>query len=345
MLVRVGLIGAVLRWRAAVRTSHPRPYSRSPAAIAMPHAAPFSLRLLDAESGTALEEHMDAQGGAWYQGEPGSEYFIELAIDWDQGKTIAEIKVDGKCIGYTFRGHGGGYTNKLGVHTSPAPGMSQHVALAFASAAAGASEADDDAQPAGGGGSGPPFGSVSVTWYRATDTGVANVPSLAGGAKSKISSWTAVDGNVRASGDKGKKKDHIGALKSTMGSTSEAARAVSTAPSKAWLRHEALQTLSLRYTSEFGLVVRGILQDAQPAKAAADADDDESTLGPLRLARKKAREEREAAAARAAAGTKDDAIALDDDDDDDDDDAARPIKRQAVEEEAAGGASSSSMAS
>ena len=102
------------------------------------------------------------------------------------------------------------------------------------------------------------------------------------------------------------KKEVMGALKSTIGAS--ITRRDSSWSTASWIKHEVIHRITIRYATEFGLTIRGILKP--------DCGDDtreditRQGPGPLRLARMA---KRKAAAEAAHAGNKDTPIVLDDD--------------------------------
>lgn len=276
----------------------------------------FRLRLVDAEKRQPLEEYRDAQGQTWVVGEEGVEYFVELTTPG--GVSQASVEVDGVGVGYSWNvSHA--KTSVLGnikAGGSSDPGAEMvHRSFAFAKAAAPPPASD------GGGGSSedsraPAFGSVSATWYRAT--------KIDGGAAASYGSVTSAwQGNKddelgKPMAAASKKKESIGALKSTVG-TSIASGSSSWSTAK-WTRHEMIAQAMLRYSSEFGLTIRGII------KPEGEEEDDDlaasGAVGPIRAARIAKRQ----AAAAVAAASKDTPIDLDDDDENGDPHASKKAK-------------------
>lgn len=221
-------------------------------------SGPFSLRLIRSGTDAAYEEHVDSKGETWIAGEEGEEYWIELGVKEATGHTLAEVQVDGSGIGYRWRGKDE-YVSKVGASKGSVPGeVAVHSAFAFA---------EMKTEPDGDGQGNRECGTIKVSWYSARNK---NVP-----VTTHTKGWKEGGDGVKGSG-----KEKIGGLKSKMGS---ATRSVGSTAVNRWEMGSLLKTLTIRYTSEFGLVVRGILRPSVEKKAEPDI------VGPIRLARKLAK--------------------------------------------------------
>lgn len=254
----------------------------------------FALQLVDATAGIPLNEHIDGSGQAWVAGEEGDEYFLQVRHVADPGcDTKCIIEVDGEEIDSRRKGLGSRLTwsHNLGLRKAGqtvAPGEEGIIhALKFArigqaaAAGDGGGAEDEDGRP-------PAHGLIVARFHRYTVIGKRTKESTAS------SRW---QGSSSQQGDN--KKEGAAALKSTTGS----------APSSYKVSRHRTQTneevgrVSIRYTSEFGLAVRGMLT--------AGNDDQQQADAPARTKRRKREAGDHSAASSSAAAH----VTIGDDDD------------------------------
>lgn len=218
----------------------------------------FVLRLVCARTDAELEEHTDDAGNTWVAGSEGDEFFVRVQLAADPGFDVQTVvEVDGASIGYTWNISGdqvdseSNKTSKLGPLKSgqQSSGGTQVTAHAFkfekiGQPAADNDDNDDDSQPASG--------QVVARWHRAVKSGQ---PALNTG----VQTWQGAGATAAAGGDKARKKEGASALKSGTGATPTSY----TWSQYMWEQHEEVARATIRYTSEFGLAVRGILKDDQ----------------------------------------------------------------------------------
>ena len=191
----------------------------------------FELRLVDATTKQPLIEY-EKDGEIWVVGRPGAEFFLE-STSWRDTNSRANITIDGHDIGYAWTYTPDQATERF-LHGARQQDGDQ-TALRFATV-----------PPATEGLSGG-TGSVVMTWTAATVTDIPLDVHVFG-------KWagSALVGATSA----GSKKEAVGALTSTLGTTS----AIGTTRSTQW--HSIgppLQTITMRYCEEAGLVVRKII--------------------------------------------------------------------------------------
>jgi hypothetical protein len=263
----------------------------------------FRLRLIDAATDEPFTEDQDETLATWVAGEHNQEYWIEVAVTeaHEAQRIMVVISVDDKSTGYNRRFTGNG-TAKLGVRKGDAVYGKQTVSHALAFASLQASSSDG-----GEGRNQPSFGTVKVLFYDAVP-GSRISGSL---SHTQFESGCAV-GPVASN----KKKEGIGMPRSTLGATTKLGAPLS---SHSWERRGLLHELTIRYSIRFGLVVRRIIREQERAD-----DSNPNQVGPLRLARRRARELQ-------SAGACDTPINLLDDEDDNVvvvKVSERPLKRQ-----------------
>lgn len=269
-----------------------------------PKASPtFGLRLIDVDTDVPLTEYQDSTLATWVAGEADQEYWIEVSVTGaDEAQHMkAVIEVDIKPIGYNRR-MTGNRTLKVGVYRrdrAPGEAIAQN-ALALASIPPSSSEGGRE-------GSQQSFGTVTVRFYDVVPTGQK---------KAGISTGKRFEGACGVGPHASdKKKEGIGMLKSALGSATIPGNHVTT---HVWETRGLLQELTIRYSTRFGLVVRRIISEQRVD------DSDPHKVGPLRLARQRAR-------AQQSGGASDAPISLLDDEDEVAVEACqRPIKQQAV---------------
>jgi hypothetical protein len=264
----------------------------------------FGLRLIDADTDAPLAEHSDDALATWVAGEPDKEYWIELTAEEIAGDaTLAVMLVDDKSVGHRQLFHrGDSATRKIGVfkREMPVGEACVHNALVFAPIAPSEGGHEDNL---------PSYGTVTVQFHAGERTAQ---PVTNNGQR-----FDALTGQ-RGSAP-GTKKESIGMLKSGLGGSVKPGGTFDTFQ---WHTRELLQELTIRYSTRFGLVVRRIVSEPQPARS-----DESNQMGPLRRARLAAR----ARQLQQSGQAPDAPINLADDDDEAPvADEARPIKRQAV---------------
>lgn len=206
----------------------------------------FYVHLVDATTGMPLQERTDANGAVWVKGEPGDEFFVLVEQDARGGPACdvsASIKVDGASLGYrpVWKRENLPFTsNLLGpAKTGQLSTDSDMVTHAFKFLRHETTQNGDDDDDRGE----PTTGSVVVTFRRAvfSDEMRKNVTT--------VSEWVGSDEAVVASN----KKEQV-ALRAGVGSV----------PSRICVRptvvraHEVLETVTVRYTTDFGIAVRGL---------------------------------------------------------------------------------------
>ena len=201
------------------------------AASGMVRRGAFGLRLVDAATRQPLEEH-EKDGEVWVVGKPGAEFFLESRT-WHGTNVMGwPIDIDGVGAGYSqyFSPH-----QPWKVHGAAQSGGGANRAFRFATIPAAA-----DGQAAVG-----EFGLVEMTWTEAAATDTPAGPSV-------TPAWTSLADATSA----GTKKEGVGALKSTLGTTTQSC----VRGAFLWSRvGPPLQTITIRYCEEAGLVARKII--------------------------------------------------------------------------------------
>ena len=233
----------------------------------MPSTSNFSVALVDAVTQEQLSEYTASDGSTWVKGEPGDEFFVSVQTEVSNFSVVCCIEVDGKDIGYTWVTHKADISPPLGplkggqsLSTS-AKDIVTH-AFRFVELEANrteSNEADDDRVVP------PGNGEVTAIWYTARETGLLN-------SDLKIGEWTG----DRLEGDRltDNKKD-CSVLRSMNGSMPGSVPGVSP---RTYEKDEEIGRLSLKYTTDFGMAVRGLypkqpVQYARPKKRTErDAD-------------------------------------------------------------------------
>jgi len=245
-----------------------------------------SLELVNATTKVPLPEYTHSDGETWVEGRPGDEYLLKLTAHQAVTRTLADpILVDGTCVGVGVL-HGPCHANQpVTLGSIPTGGASNNIAGKIECPAfrfARLSTSSDQTETTR-------HGTVTVTWSDAEDTGQPT------DIHHFQSSWNESQ-TVAADS----KKDGVGALKSTFGSSSVEIPMATTR----WLPTNRLYTITIRYCEQAGLVARKII----PAPQATTVDTSSNTLnndndqsrGP---ARKKKKTTNDGISAQRAAGS------------------------------------------
>ena len=206
-------------------------------------SGPFVASVVDANDKTALTERTDSGGTVWVKGEPGDEFFVTIRQLYDIGHAAtAHINVDGKDLGYSLVWKRGPFVSSpLG---PPKSGQSwddsdmvTH-AFKFMRHVAPQPSADDERRV-------PAAGSVTVTFYRAVVSADQTAPR-----QDTTSEWTGSTDTAVAS-----HKKEQASLRAGVGSVpGRLPRAADTF----YDHKEVLATITIRYTTDFGIAVRGL---------------------------------------------------------------------------------------
>ena len=209
----------------------------------------FAASLTNASTGEELRMYEDGAGQAWVKGEPGDEFFIRLNND-DARHALCGVRVDGVGIGYDMPVLGKTRSIPLGVLKSGPSWSDESLithALKFVEQKREAVGNDEDE------GRPPTSGTVTVQWYEYGPR--ANVANDTTTAK-----WSG--GKNAASGMHKKEQSQ---LRSEEGS---AASTLKNYPGPRPRRGALLHTITVRYTSDFGLAVRGLLSREETGMSA-----------------------------------------------------------------------------
>lgn len=216
----------------------------------------FRLSIVDATTKQPLRERVDKGDIGWVQGEEGHEFFVTVGVDKRPASrppnppakyVHACIYVDGKDLGYHMRFQSC-YTS-----TSPPLGPAK---AGQAWNEEGVVHAFKFERGTSGGGNWH-VGSVTVVFRRATLQSSAAVP------KTTIQTWTGQTASA-ALHHKEQSSLHAG-----VGTTPGKMPNVASRPLEC---HEVLGVLTLRYTSDMGLAVRGMEADTPPCKKVKTED-------------------------------------------------------------------------
>ena len=208
----------------------------------------FALQLVDANSGAPYKELLDTSGQSWVAGEQGDEYFLQAKHVISPGcRTMCFLEVDGVRIGKYKKDAGSlGWSRNLGLKKSGQTIARGEEGVCHALkfqriGQAAAQAADDDGADEG---RPPAHGMITATFYRSTKLGKKHHSTTTGGTNLGSSTQSHADN----------KKEGAAALKSTAGS----APASYKPSSHKSITHEELGRVTIRYTSDFGLAVRGL---------------------------------------------------------------------------------------
>ena len=209
----------------------------------MPSCGSFSLSLVDADSLDELREYGDVSSVSWVKANSGDEFFVVVRCELNESVKCF-IKVDGTSIGYSWLTHSPSTSDPLGpIKGGQASDGNEIVTHAFRFVHQ--SVADEKLSS---------FGTVEATWYSVKDTYTPSTPNLR--------SW---DGDANADAP----------LRSCIGSMPGS---IPSFDGTSWIIDEKLASLSLHYTSEIGLSVRGLLEEESPLKrkeAEKEAEEDD----------------------------------------------------------------------
>lgn len=205
----------------------------------------FVASVVDAKDNTALKERTDAGGTVWVKGDPGDEFFVTIGQLFDLGHTVtAHIEVDGKDLGYSMVWHRAPFvSDPLGPAKSGQSwrdgDMVSHAFQFMRHVASHSSTHDEEGRRA------PAAGCVTVTFYRATVSADQTETET-----ESTSEWTGSTEAVVAS-----HKKEQASLRAGVGS---APGRVPRATAMFYDCHETLSTITIRYTTDFGIAVRGL---------------------------------------------------------------------------------------
>lgn len=223
----------------------------------MPSDSMFGLHLVDAVTEGKLREHVDDDGMTWVKGDAGEEFFVQISCETFQ--TIkCEVSVDGKGIGYTWLTHKPDISIPLGpikanqdTEPSSTNGMVTHafrfVELDVPSDQTGGAAGDDDDENIR-----PGYGTIVAKWF--TTRHVSS--ELLFVAKT----WEGTEAPASTRSDN--KKD-ASVMRSTVGCMPGSLPPV--VPG-VYEKHEEIGRLEIRYTSDFGMAVRGLYKTLQPVQ-------------------------------------------------------------------------------
>jgi hypothetical protein len=217
----------------------------------MPSSGPFSLSVVDAISLEPMREYADAMK-TWVESKPGDEFFVVVRCH-QRRSTKCFIEVDGRDIGYSWVTHAPDTSPPLGPVKSgqeSGPGAVDLVTHAFRFVA----PASDDK---------PAFGKIEATWcacHRESDAS----PTIRGWPGDGGSTPQATSGSIP------------GNLPSVMGGH--------------WEATEELASVSIHYTTELGLAVRGLVaRNSDDAGRQSDSDDDVVEVPPPKRVKREAK--------------------------------------------------------
>ena len=217
----------------------------------------FGVTLTQASTGDARHEYFDGTGAAWVKGEEDDEFFIVLTNN-DTRPALCKVYVDGVHLGYDNQLPAGATTPPLGVLKSGQSFAESNLithALKFVKRTrdeCAAGEDEDDHRL-------PSAGSVTVKWYNCIWDSDATYDPV-----HTTRSW---QGTASSSSSATMHKKEQSQLRSEEGSA-----ASSLSNSSTGLRArcgELLDTVTVQYTSDFGLAVRGLLTKEETGMSAA----------------------------------------------------------------------------
>lgn len=210
----------------------------------MPGNGTFTLSVVDATTLDTLKEYDDGST-TWIKGEDGDEFFIVIKSEtYDHVRCC--IQVDGKDLGYTWKSKAPNESTPLGplkegqVMTSGKAGLVTHAYRFVRHAVAETSSSDEDAPH-------PGCGTITATWHSVECTDTSAICT-------KTNAWVKDD--LPIGGGSHKKDSSV--LRSTVGSMPGS---LPTVCPGTYEDVEELCTLSIKYTTDFGLAVRGLLKD------------------------------------------------------------------------------------
>lgn len=235
----------------------------------MPSDSHFTLSVLDAVSLDPLREYKGPGGAAWVKGEHGEEFFVEVRCEMTK-TVVCYVTVDGKDIGYTWITHRPNVSEPLGPLRESMPtvdAISTSVpTTAFQFVELEANQDDTAPPPSAEGGAAdervpiPANGTIVATWYTTEDTPVKVTSSH------RLGDWESNAGTTDVGATDNKKDCSV--LRSTKGSMPGSVPSVSDVY---YGKKELLGRLEIKYSTDFGLAVRGLypkqeVQYARPKK-------------------------------------------------------------------------------
>ena len=215
----------------------------------------FSMVLLDADTKEPLRERVDSAGRTWVEGEEGRQFFVQVGGENPQ-TTIATIEVDGTSIGYEWRSSGPRTSEPLG-SIKGNNFDEERVVRAFRFALHKKQQSGDEAQD-----SHPlnntPVGTVTASWYTIQKEKNEASPAPWSVHNPKYTAWSTAGDDVRAATHH---KKEASTLRAEVGSTPHTLACKTSNVS--YLKKDHLQTLTIHYTTSFGLAVRHLLTDEE----------------------------------------------------------------------------------
>lgn len=213
----------------------------------MPTTDSFGLTLVDAVTREPLKEYHDGSTGTtWVKGEPGDEFFVVVKCEV-RDDVKCKIAIDGKDLGYNWVSHAPDTSPFLGPLKSGqtiSSGDDDHLtthALRFVR-----HEVSRDAESTE---THSISGSVTASWYTAECDARSE-------CSWKMDDWTPEETRVTS----GHAKDSS-VLRTVAGSMPGSLN--TSVHTHFWRGVDRLRTLEIKYTTDFGLAVRGLLSDEE----------------------------------------------------------------------------------
>ena len=212
----------------------------------------FSLTLTHASTGEERREYVDSMGTTWVMGEKDDEFFFVLK-NRDSRDALCKMFVDGVDLGYSFKMPRTRTSAPIGILKSGQSWSESELishALKFVETASAPTEVDEDGRLTS-------VGSVTVQWfscmwdYTTVKAEHTAVTSSWSGASSVSSHMHKKEQSQLLSGK--------GSVVSTFDHTSNGPTARC---------GELLATTTVKYTSDFGLAVRGLLSAEETGMSA-----------------------------------------------------------------------------
>ena len=209
----------------------------------------FGVRLTQASTGDARHEYFDGTGAAWVKGEEDDEFFIVLTNN-DLRPALCKVYVDGVHLGYDFQLPASQTSPPLGVLKSGQSFGDSNLlshALRFVKRARDECTAEDEDDRRI-----PSAGSVTVKWYNCVWDG----PSHKTDPTLTTTSWrgASATSSTMHKKEQSQLRSEEGSAASSLCNPSSGVRARC---------GELLDTITVQYTSDFGLAVRGLLTEEE----------------------------------------------------------------------------------
>jgi hypothetical protein len=212
----------------------------------MPSRHGFALSVVDAVSRRPLAERTGPDGKTWVKGESGEEFFVVVKSARHEQVRCC-IKVDGQHMGYSFvtdrptESPAFGPIVERKPHEQVEEGTAATVAFRFTVSKVETATPDDAEADAP-----PTSGTVQATWYSVVATGAAATQYA------PVATWHDGAGATVRSDN----KKEASALRASAGTTPSSLRNFARAT---YTTVDELCRLTIHYTSDFGLAVRGLL--------------------------------------------------------------------------------------